>query len=32
MPGNGMGSQFIHILRNLIVIIVTTGHNYEDDS
>lgn len=29
---NGMGSQFIYIIPELQVIIVTTGYNYENDS
>lgn len=29
---NGMGSQFIYIFPELNVVIVTTGHNYENDS
>jgi CubicO group peptidase (beta-lactamase class C family) len=29
---NGFGSQFIYIIPDLDVVIVTTGHNYENDS
>jgi CubicO group peptidase (beta-lactamase class C family) len=29
---NGLGSQFIYIIPELKVVIVTTGHNYENDS
>jgi CubicO group peptidase (beta-lactamase class C family) len=29
---NGLGSQFIYIIPELNVVIVTTGHNYENDS